>query len=342
MKNQKIVNLRALAILIVMFGHSIIIYSTNWNYYSSTVTCVILDRLKKIIDCIQMPLYFSISGFLFYYSQKNIVAHTTVCHGHVSFLGGNKYFTFVISKFKRLIVPFIVFSLCWMLPIKLAVKYPPYNNNSIINIIFKKILWGEDNGYLWYLETLFFIFILMYPVCKGLYNNKNCSKWYCIVFISLLVIMFSSRYLKEIPILYNVSNYCFWFYLGFLINRLNNFSECAYIKFLPIICLVMIIIMLYTENVNRLIQFIIGLTFVFWIYNVIPDNHNIVIDMIAENSFGLYLFHSALVFITFAYIPNMSPFAVIIINFILLGVVSYLLTISIKKSKLKIIIGEYL
>lgn len=66
MRNTKIVNIRAIAILLVVFGNSIILYSSTWNLYTSTNQVLILDYLKRIIDLIQMPLFFSISGFLFF------------------------------------------------------------------------------------------------------------------------------------------------------------------------------------------------------------------------------------------------------------------------------------
>ena len=61
----KIVNLRALAIIIVVIGHSIILYSHKWGLYSTIYNVRFLDILKDWINLIQMPLFLSISGFLF-------------------------------------------------------------------------------------------------------------------------------------------------------------------------------------------------------------------------------------------------------------------------------------
>ena len=35
MKNTKIVNIRALAIILVVLGHSIILYSSQWDLYET-------------------------------------------------------------------------------------------------------------------------------------------------------------------------------------------------------------------------------------------------------------------------------------------------------------------
>ncbi len=73
MKDRKIEyrinNIRALAILIVIFGHSIILYSSSWSLYETMQTSPILDNVKKVINLFQMPLFFSLSGYLFTFSK---------------------------------------------------------------------------------------------------------------------------------------------------------------------------------------------------------------------------------------------------------------------------------
>ena len=66
MKNLKVVNIRAIAIIIVVLGHSIILYSPYWGIYQTSNKVYIFEVLKDIINIIQMPLFFSLSGYLFY------------------------------------------------------------------------------------------------------------------------------------------------------------------------------------------------------------------------------------------------------------------------------------
>ena len=63
--DERIENLRA--IVLVVFGHSIILYDTNWGFYTTNQTVVVLEILKHWINLIQMPLFFSLSGYLFFY-----------------------------------------------------------------------------------------------------------------------------------------------------------------------------------------------------------------------------------------------------------------------------------
>ena len=58
--------IRIFAILSVVVGHSIIVY-TGWGWYIMPVNSSFLNEVKKIIDIYQMPLFISLSGYLFYH-----------------------------------------------------------------------------------------------------------------------------------------------------------------------------------------------------------------------------------------------------------------------------------
>lgn len=66
----RLTNIRAMAIFMVVLGHSIILYSSAWNLYETSVSVPFLDMLKKIIDIPQMLLFFSLSGYLFVFSHQ--------------------------------------------------------------------------------------------------------------------------------------------------------------------------------------------------------------------------------------------------------------------------------
>lgn len=63
-------------------------------------------------------------------------------------------------------------------------------------------------------------------------------------------------------------------------------------------------------------------------------------EMIARNSFGVYLFHSPLIYITFANLPDANPIIVVVLNLVVFGAVAYGLTELIRKTRLKVMIGE--
>ena len=72
-KNKRLTqisNIRAVAIILVVLGHSIILYSSAWDLYGTKWSVPLLDTMKKVIDIIQMPLFFSLSGYLFVFSHQ--------------------------------------------------------------------------------------------------------------------------------------------------------------------------------------------------------------------------------------------------------------------------------
>ncbi len=322
MKNQKIINLRALAIFMVVLGHSIILYSSSWELYKTDVVCIPLDYLKQLINFIQMPLYFSISGYLYYFSQKK-----------------NKEFqVFIIDKMKRLLVPFIVFAFFWMLPIRLIVAYPGYKDLSMILIIVKKILYGTDNGHLWFLQALFTIFAIMYFLCK-ICKEKNIIVYSITLAILLIASLFGQK-IGFIPVISNAFRYAFWFFLGFTINHYEKEIINRKVYIASWVTSILMLTIYIAGLQNKLIETLISLMLVLLLYNLIPCKESKIMKTIDNHSFGMYLFHSPLIYITYSYMANVNPFVVVFINFILFGTLSYILTRIIKNTKFKFIIGE--
>ena len=321
MKNQKIINLRALAILIVVLGHSIILYSSDWSLYTSSRTSLFFDYLKKVINVIQMPLFFSISGFLLYYSLKH----------------KKEFWNFFKDKFKRLIIPFIIFTIFWMVPIRLLINYPGYINKSMYEILIKNSILGIDNGHLWFLPVLFIIFIIMYFIGK-LLIEKN-KKWlYMFFFVILLFISILAPNITINTYINQAMCYLFWFYIGFIINY-NNFINYKVNKYILIVLLaISLILSIYINQV--VIKYLLTIIIILSLYLIISGKRSKLIDIISNNSFGIYLFHSPMIYITFTFLSEQSPLIVFIVNFGIFGTLALLFTMLLRKVHLKIFIGE--
>lgn len=122
-RDLRIVNLRALAIVLVVLGHSIIIYNTSWSVYKTDISAPVFDCLKKWINLIQMPVFLGISGFLFQLTYRKY-----------------NFKTFFIKKCYRLLVPFVIFSLFWMIPIRKAVHFHDYYERNLFEIFFRTVV----------------------------------------------------------------------------------------------------------------------------------------------------------------------------------------------------------
>ena len=70
MKKEEIVKLRVIAILLVVIGHSIIIFDPNWTIFVTKNENEFFYFLKQFINIIQMPIFIMISGYLFVKSMS--------------------------------------------------------------------------------------------------------------------------------------------------------------------------------------------------------------------------------------------------------------------------------
>ena len=159
-RNYAISNLRVLAILTVVIGHSIIIYDPawySWSGYRSIYDSGFLVSLKHFINSFQMELFFSISGFCMFYSIRKI----------------SGIWEFIIKKIKRLIIPFIIVGLFWQIPLRFISSYEGYNNKNITEIVLSLFTFN-DCGHLWFLPVLLGLFVISYILIK----SSNYSKYY--------------------------------------------------------------------------------------------------------------------------------------------------------------------
>ena len=328
---KKIENIRVLAILLVVLGHSIILYSPGWDLVETTRQVPLLSCLKRGIDMIQMPLFFSLSGYLFVFTHRKRW----------------RIWKLVKNKFLRLIVPYFGIGLLYMVPIRFAAGYSGYVENYFVDII-SKFLLVNDVGHLWFLPALFLTFILseiilvlieMIPPLKDLSGI-------------ILLIMGGLLYLEGYRIgfgygpLLSAYNYLMWFSLGYCINAYGEYFQKLYevyvIKWgLLLINLFLLGYVLVTSSSVRLLLSVgLSALLIFNIYGIMPEKNSSIVEKIDRNSFGIYLFHSPLIYITFASIPNANPGIVVFVNFIVFGVIAFGLTELVRRTKLKVLIGE--
>lgn len=330
--NSKIVNLRAMAILLVVFGHSIIIFDTNWGIYSPLHESYFFMILKHYISIIQMPLFFSISGFCFYYTVQS----------------KKKVGEFILNKFKRLIIPFIIVAALWMIPIRIFARYPKWLGMSYGEILLQ-VLTGKDAGHLWYLGALFIIFIIAYFFndIMGKLGLKNKSIDILYMLFLLLLSVGSSKFPKEL-FLSSAMRYLFWFFLGFEVNKnsegLDASPKSKYIVYI-ILAVVLISSCVFgvvgNRMVNKFIEYLGTGMIIVSSYKLITNKSIPIMDKISKNSFGVYLFHSPMLYPVFYYMNWLNPILMILLDFVILYVVAYFITNILRVSKYsKIVLGE--
>ena len=196
--NQKIVNLRALAILFIVLGHSIIIYDHSFKLLSTQVEMPLFETLKHWISFVQLKLFFSISGFLMFYKVLKWHKRTLreIWAGMCNFMS---------NKFLRLLIPYACVALLWMDPIKIVLDIPDYSWS--IDLMLQQVRF-ENCGHLWYLPCLFFIFLFMYILLSVVHN----SLFGHIILLSVLMVLnYKHTIFTEIFQLQNVAYYMVFF-----------------------------------------------------------------------------------------------------------------------------------
>ncbi len=276
MKNNKITNLRALAIMLVVLGHSIIIYKSGWNYYTTSQDCQLFNYVCLFIYFI-CHCFFSISGYLFIDSCTK-----------------KKFSKILKNKFKRLIIPYLIIGILWVYPIRIISNYSGFVGHSFLYNIIINIILGLDNGHLWFLPSLFLMFIISYFLEKYIKNRK-------IKFILILSI--------------------------FLLGHILNLSWISFITYN------------LSAYISLLFKYCVCLTIIPLLYNIISNRKFTLLQKISGYSFGIYLFHSPMIYFTFCFLPNISPMLMLVINFFCFGFVAYFISKQLSNSKLKFIIG---
>lgn len=161
---------------------------------------------------------------------------------------------------------------------------------------------------------------------------------------SLLLVSVASHALPSY--LGQAFNYLLYFYLVYYINKTKKVYKYSFLIVITVIFFIIYFLVYYSDVIMYkkylliLIGKVLSISHIILLYNIFTEKECNICSKISQNSFGIYLIHSPLVYFTFKYFSNESPFLVIFINFIIFGLVSFFVTEIIRKLKLGFIIGE--
>lgn len=329
---QDVVLIRTLAIIVVVAFHAYYMMMTEGHFPESAQ--LYRDMYQNFL-CMalqfKMPLFIFISGYLFSHLENH----------------SGKYSSFkglCLNKFKRLIIPFFVFSTIFMLSIK-NFSWTPYYS------------WAYDH--LWFIPMLFWCFIFTRIQSYSKYSNKWWWK------IGILVSFFLLNLHPEIDLpllgLPSFIRWNFWFYLGYQIYLYRNeiyhlfyshkLTAGIFLLTSYIVCVLAMCALLndndnhtwYSEIGNISIVLFIWFATNYLLFNTKLSKGLTKFENINKYSYGIYVFHNWLqpfmisstsiaLFGLDIYAlrhPILFPLAFTISSFIL----SYLLTWLVLKSK---------
>ncbi len=282
--------IRAFATVLVVAGHSA--YTTMSTFRGGIFVEVsefsrvhtILLLLVRLIYSFHMPLFFSLSGALYQLGKTE---------------GKWEAFSDLVKiKFKRLILPLFTVSIFYLIPIKWYSGYFSALNNPV-----KDAFWGQlilfDNSHLWYLASLFWIFIFAWIIDK-----KVKFAWQK-VFLCILA-WFAGLWLNEnfLGIKEAFSNLIWFFYGVFYEKKRTIFYQFFkrrlynYILFLTTVFIYFLYLCVFRKN--ELVYSIVGLCGIsisyFLAFTLAKKSqwNNGIIKKINRFSFSIYLYSDPL------------------------------------------------
>lgn len=86
--------------------------------------------------------------------------------------GFSNVFGFIRKKIKRLLVPFVIAMYCWRKPLLILADLKRYQNMTSMEILIDYISFGTT-GSLWFLYTLFIIFILQRLLVSFIWKSER-------------------------------------------------------------------------------------------------------------------------------------------------------------------------
>ena len=201
------------------------------------------NALTGFIYSFHMPVFIALSGCLFALKRYDLRS-------------------LVSKKFKRLLIPFFVVWLAWKLPIKYFTGY--YDNVSVSGMFLQMIF--PSCVYLWYLECLFFVFLLAQFITRFKTTVQLILIACCWLVGVALYKKFSDYHFLGDPVYYVV-----WFYLGYrerdVIALCKKFklwnTATALVLPLLLLCIFCIGHMIEIKGLSTLLNFILGPLFMF-------------------------------------------------------------------------------
>jgi len=327
---------KAILLLIVIFGHSIAYWASDWFTGDSTFRPTLLHVLLDWIGSFHVYGFALVSGYIFAYKIES---------------GGYKVFLeFVLKKAKRLIVPYMFVAMIWVIPI--SILFLPWN----VEYIIRNFILCEGPSQLWFLWMLFDVFVIVRLLWK-LISKNHFLGWS----ISLILYGIGIVGYKYIPNYFNIwiaLQYVIVFYVGIIIWQGSKLSKVPWYLWL-IMDIVLYWLLKSCSHIHytyisilsiglSLLLHLVGAMMIFGflqniLYNYSLRNHKIV-NSFCETSLSIYLFHQQIIYLCIVLLKDLVPVYInIIINIFVSIIVSYAIGRFLMKFRVtRFLVGETL
>ena len=324
---SEIDTMRPIIIVLLILMHSFVIFSpsaSTWPLPHGIRNVSAYHWIQELTYSFLLEAFTFISGYVYAYNFL--------------FKQKNTFISLVKNKFKRLIVPSIIFSLL----------YAPLFYGK--DIVFPRFLYDLicGIGHMWYLPMLFACFILTWVI-----QRINIPELYKLSMLLMLAIL-SVR----LPGLFRINTICyylFFFYFGFymftLRNKLRNYTKylnsfCLWGGYLLILvslilmrqnltviagetCGYLSLIVKFSSKIIVILYSLIGTLTLFMTCLKCSKNHGTINSIQELNNYcmGLYLIHQFILKYLYYYtdLPKLGTYILPFVGFIITLTFSYFL-----------------
>jgi len=324
--------------LLVVFGHAISLYSKNgWFNQAPATPSLFLTYLSDWIGSFHIYAFVLVSGYIYAYLRFE----------------KNKYDTllpFIKNKAKRLLVPYLFASACWVVPWQCVFL------KTSLPVLIKHYVLGISPSQLWFLLMLFGTFILAFLLSEII----NRSFLHCVIsaLAAYGISVVGSQILPNVFQIWKAFQCLPLFVIGIMFRKYGISS----VRRIPNIVWLTVHIALcglceYLDNYAGLIfkvarlglnlcVHIVGAIMAFLILSSIAEKLNLkdkkIYEFLKENSFTIYLFHQQIIYITIMVLNGKVPnIAFVFANFFVSLVASSLIAVVLNQWKVtRFLIGN--
>lgn len=327
LKNCDIV--KCILMILVVLGHSMGMWMTGgWGPFEANQSSAIIHYLADWVSTFHVYAFTLVSGYIFYYVKYER-------GGYI------EYAPFIISKLKRLIVPFYFILLVWVIPVHI------YFYGFDFNALFHQFILAEAPNQLWFLLMLFWVFILFWPVSDYARNHLIGGTIISLLFMAVGI---GLTFVPNIFVFRTGLQYVLFFWVGFLIRQYGS----DYLMKVPLVIYIVVDIVLfaiyeYLRQIDGIIFTIltIGISVLLHLVGAVMafvllqrlvaklSSKGKVLPFLAKHSMAIYLVHQQVIYFVIKMTDGgVSPYMQVIFNFIVALGVSLIFAVLMSKTKI--------
>lgn len=284
--SNKIRNIQFIAIILVVLQHSFFIKEKDYFSDNFEINNFIQYFFSTGLSKISVPIFFIISGYLFFFDFRNSL---------------NSYMVKYKKRIKTLLIPYIFFSIFWFLLIY-TVKIFIKDENMTFNNILKDLFGSNPIAYqLWFIRDLIFLIMASPLIFYGISNSKG----YILILFFLLWFFLPVYELWE-----RLRESLFFFSFGAMISIIGQRKTNIEIKLWNVILittiwiLVLIVKSIYNicysdgDYLNHILSkssICLGIVSIWGAYDFIKQNR--FLSVYSPYTFIIYLLHAPIMII---------------------------------------------